>query len=227
MGDWSDYAKDYEEKVFSLTSVPQRRRQIVERIQSGKVLNMGCGSVPYLNQDLIAAGNRVVASDLCPEMLRESMIQYTHPDLSHMLADSRDIPERDCTFDTVVSVNSILPPQRSDADHMFSEAYRVLKPEGILVAFLVAYSNPKRLDDILGLGLKFDEEQKRMWDTGEWQCYHDPDTISRNMTESGFLSYTLEKVWLKTKNETGQLSRIYGYDAAKTLSFEWLLSAVK
>ena len=62
---WTEFAEDYDIKVFSLTSVPQRRKQIMRMVQKGRILNMGSGSTNYLNRELLDTGHSVVATDFC------------------------------------------------------------------------------------------------------------------------------------------------------------------
>ncbi len=226
---WIEFSEGYDDKVFSLTKVPQRREQILERIKKGYVLNMGAGSTSHLNKALVEEGNKVVASDFCQTMLDVAEKEFTHLNLEYILADSRDMRDvfKDETFDAVISVNSILPSERSQVDEMIGEAYRVLKKDGIFVAFLVAFGSPSKLVQKLEVDLNLDYEQKRMRDTTGWQCFHTPKTIKGMMEKAGFQKYDYEKVFLKTKIEIDEMKRLYDIDTRKSFVFEYLLTAYK
>ena len=134
---WKRYADCYEKEVFSLTKNPKRCKQIIERIDDGKVLNIGTGPTDYLNKHMFKLGNKVYGSDFCQEML--DVVKNTFPNIPYVRADSMSLPFRERTFNSVVSSNSIVPPERWMVSRMFKEAHRVLKPGGKFVAFLPSY----------------------------------------------------------------------------------------
>jgi ubiquinone/menaquinone biosynthesis C-methylase UbiE len=224
---WNPFSKDYDKKVFSLTRIPQRRKQILERISIGKILNLGCGPTPYLNQDLIAQENHVIATDFCQSMLDEAKKTFSNPNIKYVLADSRNLPFKDLEFDSVISVNSILPQEREDVYKIGSEVNRVLGKGGIFVAFLCSYDSVKRANQNLGLAIQCDDNQIRAMDTTGWQCFHTPNSISDLMRRAGFSSYNFKKVFLKTKQEKQELRRLYGADTSKSFIYEYLLVARK
>lgn len=224
---WIQFSENYDEKVFSLTSIPQRRKQILENLKQGKVLNLGCGSAHYLNVDLVKQRNIVVATDFCQAMLDVAQPRFTHPNLTYLLADSRNLPFEDFEFDSVVSVNSILPPERKDVNIMAEEVYRVLKKNGVFVAFLCSYDNVKKAKRDLNLEIELDDEQMRVMDTTGWQCFHTPDSIEELMKGTGFSDYKFNNVFLKTRKELNEFRRLYGVDTSKCLSYEYLLVARK
>lgn len=248
-GKWAGFAEDYDRKVFSLTRFPDRRKQLLEKISEGqvlnrgpcsapylnaglmvnreKVLNMGAGSAPYLNVDLVAAGNYVVASDFCEGMLDVAKRNFSHPSLEYVLADSACLPFESGSFDSVVSVNSILPPKRREVDLMFWEAFRVLKPFGFFVAFLCSYDSAERYSRMLGSSMLFDKAQLRLNDTSGWQCFHTPVSIGEEIVDAGFRSYMYEKVELDTPAEVAEMKRLYGIDTSSLPIYEYLLTARK
>lgn len=224
---WNKFSKDYDKKIFSLTRTPERRKQILERIKKGKILHIGSGPTPYLNQDLINQGNQVIATDFCQAMLDEARKKLVHPRLEYQLADSRQLPFDNSEFDSVVSVNSILPPERKDVQLITNQVYRVLKVGGLFVAFLPSYDNVQKAKRNLGLDIVVDEAQMRIKDTSGWQCFHTPDSIKELMESSGFLSYGLDKISLETDQEIKELKRLYGVDTSKSPIYEYLLTARK
>ncbi len=224
---WDKFAKDYEDKVLSLTKVLQRRKQILATVKKGKILNLGTGPIPYLNQDLIKSGNIVVGTDISQKMINVAKSLFIHPNLKYKRADNKNLPFNNESFDAVISVNSILPKERNDVDVMIKEVYRVLKKSGKFVAILPSYKNVKRAVKIFGTNPKLDDKQFRVWDNDQWQCFHTLETINKMMIENGFKHYKLRKVFLKTKEEIRQIKKIHGINTLKHFIYEYFLVAEK
>ncbi|MFH1332996.1 MAG: class I SAM-dependent methyltransferase [archaeon] len=224
---WAKFAEDYDTKVFSLTRFPERRKQVLDEVKGERILNMGTGSAAYLNEDLVAAGKHVVASDFCREMLDVAEKNFVHPSLEYVLADSTHLPFETGSFDSVVSVNSILPIERKNVGLMFKEAFRVLKPFGFFVAFLCSYDSAERYAKTLAGYLKFDKNQFRLNDTSGWQCFHSPISIGNEIVDAGFRSYSYERVDLDTSAEIIDLKRLYGINTSALPIYEYLLTARK
>jgi ubiquinone/menaquinone biosynthesis C-methylase UbiE len=135
---WNKIAKDYEGEVLSLTKISKRREQILKAIRKGIVLNLGTGSMPYLNKDLIRQGNKVVATDYSRPMLKAARHSFSHANLEYKLADNKKLSFKDNIFDSVISINSTLPEKRQEVRLMIKEVWRVLRPTGKFVAFLLS-----------------------------------------------------------------------------------------
>jgi len=225
--EWSEFAEDYDRKVFSLTKIPKRREQILYSIKKGRVLNLGSGPTPYLNQELVKEDCEVIASDFSKDILRVAKGRFIHPDLKYVLTDSRMLGFKDETFDSVVSVNSILPPYKVHVKMMINEIYRVLKSGGLFVGFLCSYDSLKKAIKEFNLNFKTDEEQQRVYDSSGWQCFHTPKSIEEMVTTAGFGDYSCEKVFLDTEQEIKELERLYGFDASKCFIYEHLVVAQK
>ncbi len=224
---WDKLAKDYEKKVLSLTKIPERRKQILTEMKKGKVLNLGTGPTPYLNRDLIKQKNKVIATDFSKKMLEVAAHLFSHPNLEYKLADSKNLPFQNNTFDSVVSVNSILPETREDVNIMIKEIHRVLKPSGKFVAFLPSYETAIESIKIYGTNPKIDDKNLRVYDSGQWQCFHTKETIKKIMSKDGFKKYKIKKVFQNTKEEIKQIKRIYDIDISKHPSYHHFLVAEK
>ncbi|MBU2590133.1 MAG: class I SAM-dependent methyltransferase [Nanoarchaeota archaeon] len=224
--EWDGFSEDYDKKVFSLTSIPQRRKQILDLINSGLILNLGCGSATYLNKDLVK-DNKVIATDFCQAMLDIAQKNFQHPNLEYILADSKNLPFENESFDNIISVNSILPPERKEVYQMGKEINRVLKKDGKFIAFLVSYDSTQKGMKYFNMKLKIDDKQLRVNDTIGWQCYHTPDSIKDLMRKSNFQDYNFKKVFLKTKKEIQEIKRLYDINTSKSLIYEYLLVASK
>lgn len=224
---WEPFCEEFDKNIFSLTKFTHRRRQILSRITSGKVLNLGTGSTTYLNRALINQENIVIATDYCKKMLDVAKKRFQHKNLKYVLSDSRNLKFKNETFDSVIAVNSILPEKRSCVKKMFKEVYRVLKPKGKFVAFLTAFDSAQKAVKELGLQLKIDEKRRRVYDTTGWQCFHDYSTIGKELRYAGFENYHYEKVYLDSEEEKREIKRLYGVNTEDSPLHEYLVVARK
>lgn len=207
--EWSQFAEGYDFKVYSVTKVPERLDEILQRVKKGIVLNMGTGSTTHLNRELVKQGNIVFASDYNKDMIRVAKSDYYHPNLAYVLTNSRELDFEDEKFDTAISVNSILPPERNQVQDFFNEAYRVLKDGGVFVAFLPSYHNVEEAAENLSIKCELDPKRMRVKDTTGWQCFHTPATIHRNLTSAGFQRYKIEMVMNTAEEELRQFNKLY------------------
>ncbi len=99
-----------------------------------RTLDLGCGE-GRLSRDLKAIGHDVVAVDLSPTMVAAA--RELDRDLEVHLADARDLPFEDGSFDLVAAFMSL--QDMDDPDGAVSEAARVLEPGG---AFCLAVVHP-------------------------------------------------------------------------------------
>lgn len=223
---WNAFSESYDELVFSLTKYPQRRALITSGIENGVVVNIGTGSTPYLNKDLINNGNVVLACDFCESMLRVAKLRFSHKLLKYILGNSCYLPLNDNSVDNVVSVNSILSPERFQVQQIFNEAYRVLKSGGKLIAFLPSFDCGEQYD-LAELGIDVDQEQKREYDTSGWQCYHTPETIEEEVGQAGFTDIQYRRIYMDSLEEIADLKKLYGFDTSNNQIYEYLLIAKK
>ena len=222
---WDNFSEDYDDKVYSITKFPIRRKQIIDNLDPGKILNIGCGSAPHLNNDLIKYG-QVIATDFCEEMIKNAQKNFQHENIEYLVADTRNLPFQDNEFESVVSANSILPPNREHITEMAQEIYRTLKYDGVFVGFLPSFDCTSEID-VEKWGVKVDKKNKREWDTTGWQCFHTPETINDEIISAGFRRYNIEKVYFDTVEEISELKRLYGIDSSKPPIHEYLLVAIK
>lgn len=217
---WDKYAAEYEKNVFSLTKVAIRREQIIEKVCGTNVLNLGCGSEPYLNVDLLKENFNLTVSDWSEKMMIKAK-EYVD---KGTVADSRCLPFQSETFDTVISTNSILPDNRIDVVKMFKEVRRVLKTGGVFVAFLPSFDSCEEENQKLDAGLELNYEDKSISDTNGWQCFHTPETIREELP---LKIIELKKVYLDTQDEIDQITRLYGLDTSSSFVYEYLLFSEK
>ncbi|MFC1612507.1 class I SAM-dependent methyltransferase [Patescibacteria group bacterium] len=228
--EWNEYAEGYDNKIFSLTKSPKRRKDILGAIQPGLILNLGAGSTNYLNRDLIAQGYVVIASDFCKKMLEVASRSFTHPNLRYVVTDSRSLVFPSGMFDTVVTANSILPRERKDVAKMFQESFRVLKQGGLFVAFLTSFENARVWVEELGEKARLDYKDLRYCDESDetgWQCYHTEESIRRELEEVGANNIVIKRVLLDSPEEIAEMHRIYKVDTSDTPVYEHFVTAWK
>jgi ubiquinone/menaquinone biosynthesis C-methylase UbiE len=91
----------------------------------------GTGRVTRHIRERIAASTKLIASDISEDMLAEAKKKLSHPDIDWQIIDAQQLPFRDNSIDLVVCCfGYMFVPDRPKA---FAEAYRVLRPGGVLL----------------------------------------------------------------------------------------------
>ena len=207
---WVPFSKNYDKTVYSFTRFPRNIDRVIEPMQSGRILSMGTGSTDYLNRRLIELGNKVVATDFCMEMLIETKKRFTHPNLEYRLEDSRDLPFEE-EFDSVLAINSILPPTRADVVAMYRSARKALKQGGVFIATLMHIDDARCLVEAHGDRWKVDFDTRIEIDTNGPQCAHDGGTVYNEMREAGWTDFTFSLIYLDSPEEIEDFKRLYDY----------------
>ena len=221
---WNSFAREYDKKLFFLPKYSRMKERILNNIKSGEVLDFGCGPTGDILNVLKKNGNTVWGVDLSPAMVEGAQKNFSG---TVVCADGKKMPFDDNFFDSVVSINSILPPSCEEILPMFKEIYRVLKNGGRLVAYLVSYDYVKKLLRSGLIDLKVDGENFRVWDTGGWQCFHTKESIEDQMKEVGFSEWKIEIEIFDKKEELEDFYKIYKVNFSTCLPEEYFLVAVK
>jgi ubiquinone/menaquinone biosynthesis C-methylase UbiE len=91
----------------------------------------GTGRVTRHIRECIAATAKLIASDISEEMLREAKKKLSHLDIDWQNIDAQQLPFSDNSIDLVVCCFGFMfVPDKPKA---FAEAYRVLRPGGVLL----------------------------------------------------------------------------------------------
>jgi ubiquinone/menaquinone biosynthesis C-methylase UbiE len=91
----------------------------------------GTGRVTRHIRECIAATAKLIASDISEDMLTEAKKKLSHLDIDWQNIDAQQLPFRDNSVDLVVCCfGYMFVPDKPKA---FSEAYRVLRPGGVLL----------------------------------------------------------------------------------------------
>ncbi|MFO8016571.1 MAG: class I SAM-dependent methyltransferase [Candidatus Woesearchaeota archaeon] len=223
---WNQFAGDYNERVYSITSFPEKVLRIIHNVREGRQLIVGCGSATNLNQALMDFNKgSVVAADYSREMLKKAERDCSSARITYIYADTRNLPFKD-EFDTVISTNSILPEEPEDAGKMFEQIYGALKPGGRLVAYLPSFdSNEKLKAQFPEYSLETDPHKKRVWDTTGWQTFHTKESLESMLQK--FSRVSIEKVGIESEAEAAEMERIYGFDYRGRDFFEYFVVAEK
>ena len=108
------------------------------------ILDLGCGG----GQDarfLLAEGFRVVGMDLTTAFLRTA--QSTAPSVPLVLADMRDLPYRDESFDAVWAAACLMHVPKPEAGQVLMRVSRIVRPGGLLAATLTYGTRSRILTD--------------------------------------------------------------------------------
>jgi SAM-dependent methyltransferase len=196
-------------------------------MRRGLTLDLGCGPHGLLLDSMRQHGDLAVGVDFSLGMLEKTRTIFSG---ELVCADMKRIPFSNNVFDSVVSVNSILPPERKDVTAMFSEIFRILRPNGRLVAYLPSHDYGTKCIQA-GIQLKRDEKDFREWDNGGWQCTYTRGIIEAIMREVGFFRWQIEIDKFDTIEEVRDANRVYGknlsFDFASLPIEEYLLVATK
>lgn len=91
----------------------------------------GTGRVTRHIRERIAASSKLIASDISAEMLAEAKKKLSHLDIDWQNIDAQQLPFGDNSIDLIVCCfGYMFIPDRPKA---FNEAYRVLRPGGVLL----------------------------------------------------------------------------------------------
>jgi len=208
---WDPFIAGYTEKVFAPLQFPDVVRRIVTEVRPGRILDMGYGPTPYLLRKLAALPRvKVYASDYSQKMLDEARRYFREGEVTFVLADHRNLPFDDAFFDTVISVNSILPETRDQVGPMVTQALRVLKPGGRLVALLPAFETSLMARDHWKMEIRIDEAGHREFDTTGWQCFYTAEDVAKLMKAHELSGYRLDRVEFKSDDAVAAIRKIYG-----------------
>lgn len=219
---WDGLAENYDKEVYSLTKYPQKRARIVQEIRDNtRILIAGGGSAVYLQENILEEkkGLNVVLSDFSSSMLATSASKFKNNALSHVGADTGELPFKEESFDSVVSTNSIVAEERNAVQKMFDSIFKTLKNGGQFIAYLPSYEAAEDFSSFPNeTKLKLDQKNFKVWDTVGWQCFHTQETIRDELAKAGFIDIEISEVKADSINEMQDLNRLYG-SAKATNSF--------
>jgi SAM-dependent methyltransferase len=230
---WETFSVHYLEKVFSPLQFPEVRGRIIDAVTLPTVLDMGCGPTPLLLRQLLRLPRiDLYASDWSSEMLAVSASYFPSGAIRFVHGDNRCLPFADQFFNTVISVNSILPDNRRDVDRMISEVVRVLKRGGHFVALFPAFETSLMARDSWNMAIQVDIENRREYDTTGWQCFFTHEDVIQLSDRHRLTIDKLDRVIFDSDPAIDQIRKIYGANLSPHLLkqhplFEHFLLATK
>jgi malonyl-CoA O-methyltransferase len=116
--------------------------QVVKEPEPSAILDMGCGT-GYLTVRLKEhfPQSKIIGLDFSGEMLE--VAAHKHDGIAWVLADGHNLPFSDGRFDILIS--NLAYQWAGDLSRAFSEARRVLAPNGILACTLFGYNTCREL----------------------------------------------------------------------------------
>jgi SAM-dependent methyltransferase len=207
---WAQFSQNYEHKVTSVTSFPARRQRIAREVRPGIAVDLGCGPTGRLLSHLAAMpGVRPIGIDFCSEMIVESRKGTANLPVRYLQADLRRLPLPNGSVETAISINSFIPETRAEAEAMFCEAARVVRPGGRLVADLPAFELSVIARDFWGMQVLIDTDQHREWDTVGWQTFYTVADIEEVIARCGFAGARIERMEFSTAPEIAHTMEVY------------------
>ena len=122
------------------------------------VLDAGCG-VGYGAAHLARVARRVVGVDVFEDAIAYARRRYADAGVEFVVADVRELPFPDATFDTVCSFEIV--EHVSDAECFVAELARVLRPDGTLVLSTPRADDPAARPDNPVHKREFDADELR------------------------------------------------------------------
>jgi ubiquinone/menaquinone biosynthesis C-methylase UbiE len=207
---WKQFAREYQSKVFSVTSFVAKRQQILQHVSEGIVVDLGCGPLGVMLRDIQRLpGRRAVGSDFCLDMITESRRSTAGLDIQYVAADNRCLPFRSSSIDTIISVNSVIPETRAEVSLIFEEVSRVLRENGRFVAVLPSFEMSLIAKNQWGMAVQLDLVAHREWDTLDWQCFYTTGDIERLMGGHHFAHYQIQKIAFSAPEEVIHIRQVY------------------
>lgn len=146
-------------------------------LKNKKVLDVGAGT-GRLSIRFASLGAETTALDISPEMLK--VLNCKNSRIKTVVADAENLPFDDNSFDIVVGAFLIV--HFKNPKYFFNEAYRVLKPGGILLVTNINQKEPPEVATAVGK-IKIES------------YYHRPSEIKDQLED---LAFTVEEHFVST-----------------------------
>ena len=116
--------------------------QVIKEPKPSALLDVGCGT-GYLTVKLKDhfPQSKIIGLDFAQGMLE--VARSKHEDIAWVLADGNDLPFSDGSFDILIS--NLAYQWAGDLSRAFTEARRVLSPDGVLACTLFGYNTCQEL----------------------------------------------------------------------------------
>jgi len=164
-------------------------------LSSGSILELGCGD-GSISLEMESRGYRVFGIDIVPTAIEwaNSKVAEQKAHADFQVGDVMNLPYPDQNFDVVVDASCSHCIIGDDRKLFFSEAYRVLKPEGVFILNCLCDDPPQNL-------VPFFDTESRCLVKGDiaGRYYGETDKILKETEMAGFINLS----WTTEKNEHG------------------------
>jgi len=133
---YNKYAEDYHKKILSKDNVwhkyiekPAIISLFKDEIKRKNVLDLGCGSGPFVKKLFSLGAKNVKGIDLSEGLI--VIARRENPHVEFRVGDAKKTPYKNEEFDLIVS--SLVPHYFKDLKPLFKEASRILKKNGLFV----------------------------------------------------------------------------------------------
>lgn len=185
-------AANYEEYLGPLVFEPAAKAllQHITSLPAHSILEIACGTgrvTKHLRANFPSA-DRLVATDINPDMLELAQQQLNDPFITFQMADAQQLPFTDQSFDLVVNQFGLmfLPDKQGGVN----EAFRLLKPGGHFVFTTWDHAPNMVLFRLIIeetiIPLFKDEDVSRFYTPF---ALHDPDVLNSYLEQAGFTSH--------------------------------------
>lgn len=147
-------AQKYHDLFYDEMNQKEHDRRLLDdfalRFTKGSLLcDAGCGPSAHIGRYLFEKGMRVVGVDIaerCVELARAH-----NPGMDFEQGDIAQLPFHDGSFEGIVSYYSIIHTPKAYVHDIFSEFYRILKPDGAVLIAVKVGTTEGYVTDLLGI----------------------------------------------------------------------------
>lgn len=113
------------------------------------ICDAGCGPSAHIGRYLFDKGINVFGVDISEKCV--GLARLNNPKMKFECADISKMPFDNNSFDGLISYYSIINTPKVYVNKIFTEFYRILKPNGYLLAAVKAGTTEGFIDDLLGI----------------------------------------------------------------------------
>lgn len=188
---YNTIGKSYDSSRRADPAIVKRLFKLINPQKNQRYLDVGCGSGNYTIA-LAKMGADITGLDVSEEMLTKARAKQSA--LNWIQGDAKALPFADGSFDGVLCFLAI--HHIRDLSAFFSEAFRILKPNG---KFLIFTNSPTQFKQLWLI-----EYFPKMIEKASGLLF-EKDQLEKNLTDSGFEDINFEKCFVDEHTQDGFL----------------------